>query len=104
MASFGYGLSTKSAVHLQVDGRYSMSFFVVPEDPQTLVLPMERSTPKRYAPVIDRVTRGRHRVWLLGAHMWPDWQTIRTRLRQSGFRVQQYHVTTGAILILYERS
>lgn len=103
MASFGYGMSTRSPVHIQADDRYAMSFFVVPDDPHTFVLPMERSTPSRYAPSIDRITSGRERVWLIGSHLWPDWNVVRSLLVARGFHVEVAQVTTRAMVLLYSR-
>ena len=65
---------------------------------------MERHSPQNYAGPIDTLTRGRSRVWLLGTHVWPDWQAIRRLLEAHGFHVERYQVTNGAILILYTRS
>ena len=103
MASFGYSLYTRSAIRLRVDDRFAMSFFAEPSEPRTFVLPMERKTPSRYGPPLDAITRGQHRVWLIGAHLWPDWRVIQKLLAEQGFRPVTTHTTRGAILILYAR-
>ncbi len=104
LASFGYGLYTRSAVHIRVDNRFPMSFFVQPDDPRTFVLPMERTAPSRYAHAIDMITKNQHRVWLIGAHLWGDWPVIRSLIERRGFRVARAESTTRAVLILYVRS
>ncbi len=103
MASFGYALHTRSAVRIRLDDRYAMSFFAEPVEPRTFVLPMERKSPARYARSLDMMTRGQQRIWLVGAHFWPDWQVIQRILAARGFRPVRNQTTTRAMLILYAR-
>ncbi|MDQ6697561.1 MAG: hypothetical protein M3Z46_08905 [Actinomycetota bacterium] len=103
LASFSYGLYTRSAVHIRADEAFPMSFFVQPDDPRSFVLPMDRTHPSRYAHSIDIMTRGQHRVWLIGTHFWSDWSVIRSLMTQRGFRVALDQAATGSLLILYTR-
>jgi hypothetical protein len=100
---FAYGLATRYPITRRSDRLSSTNWVVDVQGPGITVLRAHRRDPERWAGPVALIAARGDRVWVVGSHLFPDWNVLLKLMRAQGYRVDRRIKRPGAALLLYTR-
>lgn len=100
-AGYAYGIATRYSIEKRPDALAPTDWAVKVRGPDVVVLRAHRQDPAKWGGPLDQLTARKPRIWLIGSHLFPDWDALVGMLQSRHYQVAKAFAGPGARLLLF---